>query len=91
MTGKIMSKVFSHIENQTFSFLSNFNFWIFIFFLSGAVFSFRSIDKTKVMQITIVGMRVISIVLFLFGAVFLFCRDGVKKMTPNDGGVFNIS
>lgn len=36
-------------------------------------------------------MRIISIVLFLFGAVFLFCRDGIKKLTPSEGGVINIS
>lgn len=80
MTGKIMSQAFNHIEEAKI--LQNFNFWIFIFFISGAVFSFRSIDKTKVMQIIIVGVRFMSILLFIFGAVFLFCRDGVKKMTP---------
>lgn len=36
-------------------------------------------------------MRVISIVLFLFGAIYLFCRDGIKTLTPPDKGVFNIS
>lgn len=54
------------------------------------MFSFRSIDKTKVMQIIIVGMRIISILLFLFGAIFLFCRDGVKNVVPDGGGVVNM-
>lgn len=73
MTGKIMSQVFKNVD-----WLREFDFWVFLFFISGAVFSFRSIDKTKIMQIIIVGMRVISILLFLFGAVYLFCRDGIK-------------
>ncbi len=59
--------------------------------MSGAAFSFRSIDKTKVMQIIIVGVRVASILLFLIGAIFLFCKEGIKKMTPPDAGVFNPS
>lgn len=81
MTGKIMSKVFDHLDENNF--LRNFNFWIFIFFISGAAFSFRSIDKTKVMQVIIIGVRILSIILFLFGALFLICRDGVKKMYPS--------
>lgn len=36
-------------------------------------------------------MRIISIVLFFGGAVFLFCRDGVQNMTPKGKGIFNIS
>ncbi len=54
------------------------------------MFSFRSIDKTKIMQVIIVGMRIISILMFLFGAIFLFCRDGVKEIVPDGGTVFNI-
>jgi hypothetical protein len=42
-----------------------------LFFISGAAFSFRSIDKTKVMQIIIVGLRTITIFLFIFGALYL--------------------
>lgn len=92
MTGKIMKEVFQNIdEDKWYHFFSDFNFWIFIFFVSGAAFSFRSIDKTKIMQIIIIGMRVISIVLFLFGAIYLFCRDGVKPLTPPGKGVINIS
>lgn len=41
------------------------------------------------MQVIIVGMRVISILMFFFGAVYLFSRDGIKKVVP-EGGVFNV-
>lgn len=84
-----MSQVFENLNESNW--LRNFNFWIFVFFVSGAAFSFRSIDKTKIMQIIIVGVRVISIVLFLFGAIYLCFKEGVKKLTPPHGGVFNIS
>lgn len=63
---------------------------MFLFFLSGAIFSFRSIDKTKIMQVIIIGMRFLSILMFIFGAIFLFCRNGVKEIVPDGGGVFNI-
>ena len=62
-----------------------------IFFVFGAVFSFRSIEKTKALQITIITVRVITIILFFGGALFICMRDGVKKLTPKDGGFFNFS
>ena len=87
MTAKTLSIVFSHVN--TVGFLRNYNFWLAIFFLAGALFSFRSIDKTKVMQAIIIGARVITILLFFGGAVFIFCRDGVKELTPPKKGFFN--
>jgi hypothetical protein len=86
MTGKNMSHVFKDVD-----YLRDFRFWVCVFFVSGAAFSFRSIDKTKVMQLLIVGVRVVSIIMFLGGAIFLFCRDGIKRVIPDDGGVFNTS
>lgn len=57
--------------------------------MAGAVFSFRSIDKTKVMQAIIIGVRTVSILLLIGGALFLIFRDGAKKVTPDQEGVFN--
>jgi hypothetical protein len=85
MTGKNLSQVFHDID-----YLRDFRFWVCLFFISGAVFSFRSIDNTKVMQITIIAVRVISLAMFLFGAIFLFCRDGIQDFIPKDGGVINM-
>lgn len=73
MTGNVMSEVFQGVD-----WLGSFYFWVVLFFISGAVFSFRSIDKTRVMQVVIVGVRVVSILMLVGGAVFLFCRDGIK-------------
>ena len=73
MTGNVMSEVFQDVD-----WLRSFYFWVVLFFISGAVFSFRSIDKTRVMQVVIVGVRVVSILMLVGGAVFLFCRDGIK-------------
>ena len=75
---------------QDVNYLGDFRFWVCVFFISGAAFSFRSIDKTKIMQVTIVVVRVLSIAMFLFGAIFLFSRDGIQNLTPKDGGVINM-
>lgn len=74
-----MAQVFekwNYETNQSTSILEEFNFWILIFFLCGSAFSFRSVDKTKVMQMLIIGVRVISIVLLLGGALYLILRNG---------------
>lgn len=81
-----MSNVFEDVN-----YLKEFNFWVFLFFISGAVFSFRSIDKTKIMQVIIIGVRIISLLMFLFGALYLVFSEGVKEIVPDDGGVFNIN
>lgn len=94
MTGKIMAQVFSawnHEANSSTSVLEEFNFWILIFFLCGSAFSFRSVDKTKVMQMLIIGVRVVSIALFLGGAIYLVIRNGAKRVVPEGKGIFNLS
>lgn len=42
------------------------------------------------MQIVIIGMRIISILMFFFGAIYLFSKNGIKRVVPDDGGVFNV-
>ena len=81
-----MKNVFKDVK-----YVGDFNFWVFLFFLSGAVFSFRSIDKTKIMQAIIIFVRIISLLMLIIGAVYLFCKDGVQKIVPDGGGVFNVS
>lgn len=41
------------------------------------------------MQAIIIGVRVLTIILFIGGAIFLFARDGVKKLIPKGQGYFN--
>lgn len=43
------------------------------------------------MQAIIIGVRFLSILFLLFGAIYLILQDGVKDITPKDGGVFNMS
>lgn len=89
MTGNTLSKVFSDaIEGS--SIFSSFSFWLLIFFVFGAVFSFRSIDKTKPMQFIIISVRAISIILMIGGALYLIIKDGMKNLTPKGKGAFNV-
>jgi len=43
------------------------------------------------MQATIIGVRTVSIVLLIAGALFLIFKEGAKNVTPTNGGVFNPS
>lgn len=70
--------------------MGNFNFWIFVFFLSGAAFSFKSISHTIGLQASIAGIRCFSIILFIFGTIYLMFKDGIQDMTPIEGGVYNL-
>ena len=89
MTANTLSKAFTDVSGPRL--LENEYFWLSLFFIAGAVFSFRSIDKTRIMQLIIIGARILTISLFLGGAIFLFCKNGVKKLTPPNGGFFNIN
>lgn len=71
MTAKTLSGVFVDI-----SVLSQFEFWLAAFFISGAVFSFKSIEKTKVLQVTIIIVRFISILMMIGGAIAVIIMNG---------------
>lgn len=87
MTGNTMRLVFEDVQ-----ILKTFEFWVVVFFISGAAFSFRSIDKTKIMQIVIVFVRVISIIMLIFGAVYMIIWNGhVQDVVPPGETVFNVS
>jgi hypothetical protein len=49
-----------------------------MFFVSGAIFSFRSIDKTKVLQTTMMTLRMLNLTLFIFGAIYLISKNGIQ-------------
>ena len=88
MTGNTLEKVFSDaIEGD--SIIKSFNFWLAVFFVFGSLFSFRSIDKTKVMQFIIISVRIISILMMFGGAIYLTISGGVKKLTPDGKGTVN--
>lgn len=85
MTGNILSVVFKDVEV-----LKQYELWLGLFFISGAAFSFKSIEKTKVMQFVIIVVRVISIVAMIIGAIYIMIKYGVKSPVPDGEGVFNI-
>lgn len=79
MTGNVLSKVFNEVY-----LLEEFNFWLGLFFVSGAAFSFKSIESTKGLQFLIIIVRFVSILLMLFGAVYVMIEYGIKTPTPKD-------
>ena len=88
MSGNTLKKVFESTFEKD-SILTSFNFWLSLFFLCGAIFSFRSIDKTKPLQYSIILMRILSIIMMIGGALYLIFRNGVKPIIPSGKGVFN--
>lgn len=60
-----------------------------MFFLSGAAFSFKSIQNTKALQFFIVIARFISIIAMILGSVYIMIKYGVQSPVPSKGGVFN--
>jgi hypothetical protein len=56
----------------------------------GAIFSFRSIDQTIIIQVISVVGRFTSIAFFICGSLFLIFRDGIKDIVPKGLGVFNL-
>jgi hypothetical protein len=70
--------------------MNDFKLWVGLFFISGAMFSFKSIEKTKVMQFVIIVVRFISIVAMIIGAIYIMIKYGVKSPVPSGKGVFNI-
>lgn len=84
MTGKTLSKLFGDI-----SVLNTFYFWLGVFFVSGATFSFKDITKTKVLQIGIISVRIISILLMIIGALVIIGQNGyIETFTPDGGNAF---
>lgn len=85
MTGNILSVVFKDVD-----ILKEYEVWLALFFLSGAAFSFKSIENTKSLQFVIIVVRFISIVAMIIGAIFIMIKYGVKSPIPNNEGVFNM-
>jgi hypothetical protein len=85
MTGNVLSQVFKDIEV-----MNNFYLWLGLFFVSGAAFSFKSIANTKGLQVLIVVVRFISILLMLFGSIFLMIKYGTRDPIPKNSSFFNL-
>jgi hypothetical protein len=84
MTGNTLSKLFSGV-----ALLDNYYFWLAIFFIFGAIFSFKSIEKTKVIQTTMIFVRFLSVFLMIIGAFIIMGQNGdIKGLAPADGNAF---
>ena len=84
LTGKTLSTLFENVE-----FLDNFYLWLVVFFIAGALFSFKSIEKTKIMQIVIIAARILTVTLMLVGAFIIIGQNGkIQDLRPKDGNLF---
>lgn len=84
MTGKVLSRLLGDIEV-----LNTFEFWLMVFFVLGAAFSFKSIEKTKAIQIIMISVRIISILLLVIGSIFIMAQNGgIQDLAPEGGNVF---
>ena len=84
MTGETLSRLFEGV-----AVLESFQLWLGLFFISGAAFAFKSIEKTKVMQVVMMGVRFLSIVLMFIGAIVIMVQNrGIKDLAPEGGNPF---
>lgn len=62
------------------------------FFIFGATFSFKSIEKTKTVQTTIIFVRFLSILLMVVGAFIVIDKNGsIQDFAPEHGNaIINI-
>lgn len=76
LTGVISSKTImsAHILSKTFedfNVLSEYYFWVVLFFFSSALFSFKDVSSTKWIQIFIAIIRLFCLILFIFGPIYV--------------------
>lgn len=66
MTGNILSITFKG------NFLiGDYRFWLGVFFLLGAGLSFSSLSKTRILQITVIVVRVVEVFFLLGSAIYI--------------------
>jgi hypothetical protein len=84
MTGKTLSKLFDGI-----TLLDTFGFWLAVFFIFGASFSFKSIEKTKVVQATMIFVRFLAVGLMIIGAFIIIGQNGgIQDLAPEGGNAY---
>ena len=82
LAGKVLSKVFAHVN-----FLNKIYPWLGLFFICGGVFSFKDVASTKVLQFFIIGIRCLALAAMLIGAIYVAAAFGSHSLTEN--GVAN--
>ena len=84
MTGNTLSKLFSGV-----AVLDTYYFWLGLFFIFGASFSFKSIEKTKIVQATMIFVRFLTVFLMVIGAFIIIGQNGgLQDLAPRGGNAF---
>lgn len=65
--------------------------WLGVFFLSGALFSFRNVSQTKALQFVIIAVRFLSIVSMIVGAIYIIIRYGSQGLVPAGTSAFDFN
>lgn len=69
--------------------LNTFEFWLMVFFVLGGAFSFKSIEKTRAIQIIMISVRIISILLLIIGSIVIMIQNGgIQDLAPNEGNAY---
>ena len=76
-SGNTLSVVFEGVPV-----MSSLYTWLGVFFISGAVFSFRNVSQTKVLQFVIIAVRFLSILSMIVGAIYIIIRYGSQGLVP---------
>jgi len=66
MTGNISSVAFKGDY-----LIGDYRFWLGVFFLLGTGLSFSSLSKTRLLQITVIVVRIAEVVSLLSGAIYI--------------------
>lgn len=69
--------------------LDQYDFWMILFFFSGAVFSFKDVSSTKVLQIVIAVVRVLCLAMFILGPIYIIFRNELDVFWPNFTGIYD--
>jgi amino acid permease len=77
LTGRTLSTVFKDVQV-----LDRYEFWLGLFFVVSAVFSFRDVGSTKYVQYLSMAMRFLTILLFILGALIVLGRGGSQGFSP---------
>lgn len=78
LAGKVLSKVFSHVN-----FLNKIYPWLGLFFVCGGIFSFRDVASTKILQYFIITVRCLALGAMIIGAIYVSAAFGGHSLTES--------
>jgi len=69
MSANVLAETFEGVNV-----LKEYNFWLFMFFTSGAAFSFKDVTSTKMLQVVIAGVRAACLLMFIIGPLSILFK-----------------